>query len=73
MAEKYYKQDEDPKLFKSNKTGRGPLGPDWTDDLRKNQNENKMTFMCVYKLCKIECKIWGFQSKLEKMVCETGS
>ena len=51
MAEKYYKQDEDPKLFKSNKTGRGPLGPDWTDDLRKNQNENKMTFMCVYINC----------------------
>ena len=26
---KDYKQDEDPKIFKSEKTGRGPLSGDW--------------------------------------------
>lgn len=24
-----YKADQDPSIFKSEKTGRGPLGPDW--------------------------------------------
>ena len=41
MAEKDYKEEEDPKLYKSNKTGRGPLGTDWIENLRKNQRENK--------------------------------
>jgi hypothetical protein len=72
IAEKDYKEQEDPKLFKSNKTGRGPLGPDWVDNLRKNQKEKKITYMCAYKLCRVECSIWGLQAKLEKMICESG-
>ena len=72
MAEKDYKEEEDPKLYKSNKTGRGPLGTDWIENLRKNQRENKVTYMCAYKLCRVECNIWGLQAKLEKMVCESG-
>lgn len=29
MDQKSYNKEEDPRLFKSKKTGRGPLGPDW--------------------------------------------
>ena len=31
VAEHKYKEAEDPKLFKSQKTGRGPLGPGWKE------------------------------------------
>ena len=31
VAEHKYKESEDPKLFKSKKTGRGPLGPGWKE------------------------------------------
>lgn len=53
-----YKQEEDPKLFASKSTGRGPLkAKDWS--------KTSTPVMCCYKLVKARCKLWGLQSKLE--------
>lgn len=61
IADCDYKPDEDPALFKSVKTGRGPLTRkphDWT----KN---TKMPIMCCYKLVFLEFKMFGLQTKCE--------
>ena len=42
-----YKEEEDPQLFKSQKTGRGPLSADW------RTNPPNGIIMCSYKLCKV--------------------
>lgn len=53
-----YRDDEDPKLFRSKTTERGPLNSkDWT--------KSSSPVMCCYKLVKARCKLWGVQSKLE--------
>ena len=72
VSQNDYKETEDPKIFKSTKTDRGPLKADWIDELKKNQKENKIMYMCAYKLCRVECKIRGFQARIEKSVCESG-
>ncbi|VDM32641.1 unnamed protein product [Toxocara canis] len=45
-----YSADEDPKLYHSTKTGRGPLNDDWVDDCVQNNKP----IMCAYKLCKVD-------------------
>ncbi|XP_019950382.1 phosphatidylinositol transfer protein alpha isoform-like [Paralichthys olivaceus] len=60
-----YKPELDPALVKSEKTGRGPLGPNWKKELANNPN---CPHMCAYKLVTIECKWYGLQAKLEKMI-----
>ncbi|TRY59788.1 hypothetical protein DNTS_024214 [Danionella cerebrum] len=42
-----YKPDEDPEIFQSEKTGRGPLGPDWKKELLAKTDTPRM---CAYKL-----------------------
>ena len=42
-----YKKEEDPKLFVSEKTGRGPLSDDWIT------NPPDGRIMCSYKLIKV--------------------
>ena len=42
-----YKREEDPRLFTSQKTGRGPLAEDWI------QRPPNGTIMCAYKLIKV--------------------
>jgi hypothetical protein len=55
---KDYKEDEDPKLFHSEKTGRGPLNePDW--------QKNCEPVMTCYKLVYIEFKWFGIQTRVE--------
>lgn len=63
-----YKQDEDPKLYKSKKTGRGPLTDDWV----QQAVQNNTPIMCSYKLCKVEFRYWGMQTKIEKYIHEHG-
>ena len=59
-----YKADEDPKKFKSTKTGRGPLNtPDW-----KKQVDPVMT---CYKLVTVEFKWFGLQNKIESFIMTT--
>lgn len=57
---KHYKEDEDPRFFKSVKTGRGPLMEGWriTDK----------PMMCSYKLVHASFEVWGFQTKTEEFI-----
>ena len=58
-----YKKDEDPKTFKSEKTGRGPLAGDW-----KKSVDPVMT---AYKLVTVQFKWWGLQTKVENFIHTT--
>ena len=49
-----YSKEEDPLLYVSKKTGRGPLTTDW---LQKPQE----SIMCAYKRITVEFKYWGMQ------------
>ncbi|KAL6036439.1 hypothetical protein STEG23_034150 [Scotinomys teguina] len=60
-----YKADEDPALFQSVKTKRGPLGPNWKKELANTPDCPKM---CAYKLVTIKFKWWGLQSKVENFI-----
>ncbi|XP_066465898.1 phosphatidylinositol transfer protein beta isoform isoform X2 [Tiliqua scincoides] len=60
-----YKADEDPALFQSVKTKRGPLGSDWKKELAANEECPKM---CAYKLVTIKFKWWGLQNKVENFI-----
>ncbi|XP_074698178.1 membrane-associated phosphatidylinositol transfer protein 1 isoform X2 [Strix aluco] len=61
-----YKPEEDPKLYHSAKTGRGPLGDDWLEVSAGGP------LMCAYKLCKVEFRYWGMQSKIEQFIHDVG-
>ncbi|XP_040465512.1 membrane-associated phosphatidylinositol transfer protein 1 isoform X3 [Falco naumanni] len=61
-----YKPEEDPKLYHSAKTGRGPLGDDWLEAATGGP------LMCAYKLCKVEFRYWGMQSKIEQFIHDVG-
>ncbi|XP_021258274.1 membrane-associated phosphatidylinositol transfer protein 1 isoform X3 [Numida meleagris] len=61
-----YKPEEDPKLYRSAKTGRGPLGDDWLEAATSGP------LMCAYKLCKVEFRYWGMQSKIEQFIHDVG-
>ncbi|XP_048860877.1 membrane-associated phosphatidylinositol transfer protein 2 isoform X5 [Brienomyrus brachyistius] len=65
-----YKAEEDPRLYKSVKTKRGPLPEDWIEDF--NNNPDKKPIMCAYKLCKVEFRYWGMQSKIERFIHDVG-
>ncbi|XP_067626626.1 cytoplasmic phosphatidylinositol transfer protein 1 [Eurosta solidaginis] len=56
----HYKKEEDPKFFKSEKTGRGPLIEGWriTDK----------PIMCSYKLVNASFEVWGLQTKVEDFI-----
>ncbi|KAI9500346.1 hypothetical protein GGI25_001073 [Coemansia spiralis] len=55
-----YKKEEDPKLFKSEKTGRGPLVGDWAESCEP--------VMTCYKLVTVEFKWWPIQSTVESII-----
>nr|XP_048303207.1 membrane-associated phosphatidylinositol transfer protein 2 isoform X9 [Myodes glareolus] len=63
-----YKPEEDPKLFQSIKTHRGPLSDNWIQEYKKRL----LPIMCAYKLCKVEFRYWGMQSKIERFIHDTG-
>ncbi|XP_055214254.1 membrane-associated phosphatidylinositol transfer protein 2 isoform X7 [Gorilla gorilla gorilla] len=63
-----YKTEEDPKLFQSTKTQRGPLSENWIEEYKKQV----FPIMCAYKLCKVEFRYWGMQSKIERFIHDTG-
>ncbi|TKS84873.1 Phosphatidylinositol transfer protein alpha isoform [Collichthys lucidus] len=58
-----YKPEEDPALFHSTKTGRGPLGPEWKDELQSD-----CPHMCAYKLVTVKFRWWGLQTKVENFI-----
>lgn len=53
-----YKADEDPAIFKSTKTGRGPLQ-------RGSWYKKQRPLICCYKLVSLEFKVFGLQTKSE--------
>uniref|UniRef100_A0A8C5EBA0 Membrane-associated phosphatidylinositol transfer protein 2-like n=1 Tax=Gouania willdenowi TaxID=441366 RepID=A0A8C5EBA0_GOUWI len=65
-----YKAEEDPRLYKSVKTQRGPLQDDWIEEY--NNNPGLTPIMCAYKLCKVEFRYWGMQSKIERFIHDVG-
>ena len=69
-----YKSEEDPELFKSKQTGRGPLEMDWLQKYSKAARDpgSNMAIMCAYKLCKVEFRYWGMQSKIERFIHDVG-
>jgi hypothetical protein len=56
------KEDEDPRTFHSEKTGRGPLSKGW------QKNNNEYPLMTCFKLYEIEFKWWGLQTKVESII-----
>ncbi|XP_070845247.1 membrane-associated phosphatidylinositol transfer protein 2-like isoform X1 [Chaetodon trifascialis] len=65
-----YLAEEDPKLYQSVKTRRGPLSDDWIEEI--NQSPGQSAVMCAYKLCKVEFRYWGMQSKIERFIHDVG-
>ncbi|XP_007499511.1 phosphatidylinositol transfer protein beta isoform-like [Monodelphis domestica] len=63
VSDEDYKAEEDPALFKSNKTGRGPLGPNWQRELSKHPPH-----MCAYKLVTVKFRWWGLQGRVESFI-----
>ncbi|XP_070076468.1 membrane-associated phosphatidylinositol transfer protein 2 isoform X12 [Equus przewalskii] len=63
-----YRTEEDPKLFHSMKTQRGPLTDNWIEEYK----QRVFPIMCAYKLCKVEFRYWGMQSKIERFIHDTG-
>ncbi|KAL8163547.1 UNVERIFIED_CONTAM: Cytoplasmic phosphatidylinositol transfer protein 1 [Gekko kuhli] len=60
IPERYYKESEDPKYFKSEKTGRGLLKEGW--------RETQQPIMCSYKLVSVKFEVWGLQTRVEQFV-----
>lgn len=59
-----YCAEEDPKLYRSETTNRGPLNDDWVaEHLKKG-----LPIMCAYKLCKVEFRYWGMQTRAERWI-----
>lgn len=65
-----YKIEEDTQLYKSAKTQRGPLRDDWIEEYENNPG--KTPIMCAYKLCKVEFRYWGMQTKIERFIHDVG-
>ncbi|GAN00983.1 conserved hypothetical protein [Mucor ambiguus] len=64
VSPKDYKKEEDPKLYHSEKTGRGPLtDPEWQKSVEP--------VMTCYKLVYIEFKWFGIQGKVESFLAKT--
>lgn len=72
-----YPREADPRLFVSQKTNRGPLTDNWlaehwSEVKGKSQPTAKnKSLMCAYKLCRVEFRYWGMQTKLEKFIHDT--
>ncbi|XP_068120147.1 cytoplasmic phosphatidylinositol transfer protein 1 isoform X1 [Hyperolius riggenbachi] len=60
VPERYYKESEDPRSFRSEKTGRGLLKEGW--------RETQQPVMCSYKLVAVKFEVWGLQTRVEQFV-----
>ncbi|PBC33276.1 Cytoplasmic phosphatidylinositol transfer protein [Apis cerana cerana] len=60
LSAKHYKEEEDPKFFQSQRTGRGPLVEGW-----KNITQ---PIMCSYKLVHASFEVWGMQTRVEDFI-----
>ena len=62
VEEKDYHEHTDPRKFKSEKTGRGPLGDNWL--------ESTSPVMCCYKLVELKFKVFGLESSVESFAAK---
>ncbi|EGG23587.1 phosphatidylinositol transfer protein [Cavenderia fasciculata] len=62
---KDYRKDEDPTLFISKKTNRGPL-------ISKDWAKTHSPIMTCYKLAKVNFNYWGFQKRIESFIHKVG-
>ncbi|KAF5891813.1 cytoplasmic phosphatidylinositol transfer protein 1-like, partial [Clarias magur] len=60
IPERYYKESEDLRYFKSEKTERGLLQEGWRD--------TQDPIMCSYKLVTVKFEVWGLQTRVEQFV-----
>ncbi|XP_036395842.1 cytoplasmic phosphatidylinositol transfer protein 1 isoform X2 [Megalops cyprinoides] len=60
IPERYYKESEDLRYFKSEKTSRGLLQEGWRD--------TQDPIMCSYKLVTVKFEVWGLQTRVEQFV-----
>lgn len=51
---------QDPRVFSSAKTGRGPLREGW--------RQHTKPIMCSYKLVSVKFEVWGLQTRVEQFV-----
>ncbi|XP_064461362.1 protein retinal degeneration B-like isoform X2 [Ornithodoros turicata] len=65
-----YVREEDPRTFVSSRTGRGPLEEEWIQEIvdQRKVGQKEDAIMCAYKLCRVEFRYWGMQSKIEKFI-----
>jgi len=73
-----YRREEDPRLFCSEQTRRGPLSETWREDFAREIRESPIsacgrTLMCAYKLCRVEFRYWGMQGKIERFIHDIGT
>ena len=67
-----YRKEEDPKIFCSEATGRGPLDESWREAYTGPSWRPGPSVMTAYKLCRVEFKYWGMQNKIERFIHDTG-
>uniref|UniRef100_A0A8C7YWK2 Cytoplasmic phosphatidylinositol transfer protein 1 n=1 Tax=Oryzias sinensis TaxID=183150 RepID=A0A8C7YWK2_9TELE len=60
IPERYYKESEDLRYFRSEKTSRGMLQEGWRD--------TQDPIMCSYKLVTVKFEVWGLQTRVEQFV-----
>ncbi|XP_076369390.1 protein retinal degeneration B-like isoform X2 [Tachypleus tridentatus] len=63
-----YRKEEDPKLYVSKYTGRGPLFENWVQEYSEAPATTGKAIMCVYKLCRVEFRYWGIQGRVERYI-----
>lgn len=69
-----YVKEEDPLYYVSQKSGRGPLVENWLEEYweevkgKKQPLPNGKALMCAYKLCRVEFRYWGMQTKIERFI-----
>ncbi|KJH44553.1 phosphatidylinositol transfer protein [Dictyocaulus viviparus] len=59
-----YSAEEDPKIYQSRKTNRGPLSDDWVEEFVRAGKP----IMCAYKMCRVEFRYWGVQTRAERWI-----
>ena len=62
-------------MYCSEKTKRGPLSSSWREEYKKSIESGSKTgkeMMTSYKLCRVEFKYWGMQTKIERFIHDVG-
>ncbi|XP_052247564.1 protein retinal degeneration B-like isoform X1 [Dreissena polymorpha] len=68
-----YRREEDPKIYQSNTTQRGPLQDNWREEYAKAaRTDPNKKIMTAYKLCRVEFRYWGMQNKIERFIHDIG-